>query len=88
MFCDILTFPFSRKLQGIFELVYSMLGCLASLCKVFTQSYNAFKEMHAMISHSKLTTLGGVHAVYAIFTNNTGQPFVPGRKAFRYRMAA
>ena len=44
--------------------------------------------MHAMISHSKLTTLGGVRAVYAMFTNNTGQPFVPGRKAFRYRMAA
>lgn len=61
--CKILTFPFSRKLQGIFELVYSMLGCLASLCKVFTQSYNAFKEMHAMISHSKLTTLGGARAV-------------------------
>ena len=62
-FCNILTFPFSRKLQGIFELVYSMLGCLASLCKVFTQSYNAFKEMHAMIPHSKLTTLGGARAV-------------------------
>ena len=82
LFCNILTFPFSRKLQGIFELVYSMLGCPASFCKVFTQSYNAFKEMHAMISHKKLTTLGGARAVQAMFTHNTRQPFVTVGKAF------